>query len=107
MLTGFEIAGYRPGTLADVVKLHMDYYSPNWGFGLAFETKVATELAEFLSRFDPDYDSFLVVYGTDGECVGSISLDSRDAAGAGAHVRWFIVDEKLAGAMSIDLQNPG
>jgi len=96
MLTGFEFAGYRPGALADVVKLHMDYYSRNWGFDLAFETKVATELAEFLSRFDPENDLFLVVYGTDGECVGSISLDSQDAAGAGAHVRWFIVDEKLA-----------
>lgn len=94
-----EFAGYRPGALADVVRLHIDYYSAHWGFGLAFETKVAGELAEFLSRYDPVADLFLTVYSASGECVGSISLDCESAKGSpdGAHLRWFIVDENYAG----------
>lgn len=83
---------YRPGALAAVVRMHMAYYSTNWGFGLAFETKVASELAEFLSRYQEGADLFLAAYRADGECVGSISLDHKDAANRGAHIRWFIVD---------------
>lgn len=91
------IVGYKPGVLAEVVRLHMNYYHSNWGFGLAFETKVAGELSEFLSRYNQEADLFLTAYSSDGECVGSISLDCQDANGKGAHIRWFIVDQKFAG----------
>ena len=67
------------------------------GFGLAFETKVAGELAEFLSRYKQDTDLFLTAYDPNGECVGSISLDCQDVEGKGAHIRWFIVDQQFAG----------
>ena len=97
MSDGFEISGYTPGALADVVRLHMAYYSTNWGFGLAFETKVASELSGFLRRFNSDNDLFLVACKSGGECIGSISLDSQDSAGEGAHIRWFIVNQELVG----------
>jgi len=95
-MTDIKIVDYRPGSLAEVVKMHMTYYSEKWGFGLPFETKVASELSEFLNRYIPQKDLFLLAYHF-GECVGSISLDSQDASGKGGHVRWFIVDEKFAG----------
>jgi len=90
-------ASYKPGALADVVRLHMAYYQPNWGFGLAFETKVAAELSEFLGRYKAGIDLFITVYSSTGECIGSISLDCKDATGMGAHIRWFIVDARYAG----------
>jgi len=97
LLTDIEIADYRPGALAAVVRLHMAYYSNNWGFGLPFEIKVAGELSEFLSRYNPEIDLFLAAYLPNGECIGSISLDCQDSSGKGAHIRWFIVDENEAG----------
>lgn len=97
MINGLNIAGYRPGALADVVRLHMAYYQTYWGFGLAFETKVTSELSEFMSRYNQDTDLFLTVYSPTGECVGSVSLDSENVDVKGAHVRWFIVDQEFAG----------
>ena len=82
--------GYRPGALASVVGLHARYYALHWGFGLAFETKVATELAEFLSRIDLEKDLFLAAYDGD-ELVGSIAVDATGGGEHGAHLRWFIV----------------
>jgi len=90
-------SAYKPGALANVVSMHMDYYSKSWGFGLAFETKVASELSEFLIRFNPTADLFLMAYEEKGKCVGSISLDSKNVADKRAHVRWFIVDQNFSG----------
>lgn len=97
MLEGLTISGYRPGAIADVLKLHMTYYQVNWNFGLKFETKVAGELAEFLDRYRSGTDLFLTVYTADGACVGSISLDCQNSEERGAHVRWFIVDPGFTG----------
>lgn len=97
MFGKIEYSGYRPGALAEVVGLHMDYYSQHWNFGLPFETKVAGELSEFLSRFDPEQDLFLLALNKDRNCVGSITLDCRGAAEHGVHLRWFIVDQMCAG----------
>ena len=44
------LGGYIPGSLGRVAELHGMYYQQHWGFGLFFEAKVATELAEFLGR---------------------------------------------------------
>lgn len=97
MVSETKYAGYRPGALADVVGLHMAYYSRHWGFGLAFETKVAGELSEFLSRYNPDQDLFLLALDADSKCVGSIVLDCTDPTENGVHLRWFVVDQMQAG----------
>ncbi len=88
--------GYRPGALAGVVGLQMDYYAREWNFGLAFETKVAAELAEFLSRFDPERDLFLTVW-RDGDLVGSICLDVSGGGLEGSQLRWFMVCNSARG----------
>ncbi len=87
-----EFDGYRPGCVGDIVSLHARYYAAEWGFGLPFETKVATEMAAFLSRRKPDRDLFLTAY-RDGRAVGSITIDASGGGPRGAHLRWFIVSE--------------
>jgi len=89
--------GYRPGALGGVLGLHMDYYACEWGFGLAFESKVATELSEFLARFDPDRDLFLTAWRGD-VLVGSISMDVSGGGADGAHLRWFVVSDSERGS---------
>jgi GNAT superfamily N-acetyltransferase len=92
-----ELSGYRPGALAGIVALHAAYYSQHWNFGLPFETKVASELAAFLTRMDPARDLFLAAY-QDDELVGSIVLDESGGGPDGAHLRWFIVGDRARGS---------
>lgn len=89
--------GYKPGALSAVLGLHMDYYAPEWGFGLAFETKVASELAEFLTRFDPDRDLFLTAW-RGNRLAGSVTLDVSGGGVGGAHLRWFVVSDAERGS---------
>lgn len=72
------------------------YYAAHWGLGLYFEAKVATELAAFLSRFDPAHDGAWFAQAR-GEIIGGIFIDGSDAAGTGARLRWFIVDPAYQG----------
>ncbi len=58
-MSGFEMArGYVPGALGRIASLHGSYYQEHWEFGLFFEAKVATELAEFLKVYEPERDGF-------------------------------------------------
>ncbi len=92
----FVFDGYRPGALAAVVALHARYYAREWGFGRAFETKVAGELAGFLDRADPHDDLFVTAWRGE-ELAGSITIDASDGGPMGAHLRWFIVDDGTRG----------
>lgn len=57
-----EIAkGYIPGSIGRVAELHGLYYHEHRRFGLFFEGKVATELAEFLGRYDEKRDGFWTI----------------------------------------------
>ena len=96
-MSAYAISGYVPGAIGRVAQLHASYYSRNWDFGLYFEAKVATELAAFLRRYDPARDGFWTVL-KDAGVEGSIAIDAADAAGAGAHLRWFILSDALRGA---------
>lgn len=91
-----EIGGYTPGALGRIVALHGAYYAAHWDLGLYFEAKVATELAEFLSRLDPARDGAWFARVA-GEVVGGIFIDGHDAQGAGARLRWFILDPAVQG----------
>lgn len=93
---GYEIGGYRPGALAEIVGLHARYYARHWNFGLPFETKVGMELAEFLARHDEGRDLFLAAYTPDG-VVASVVVDVSGGGERGAHLRWFIVAEEMQG----------
>lgn len=88
--------GYLPGLVGRVAEMHADYYSRHWKFTHFFETRVACEMSEFINRYDADRDrswSALI----DGNIVASISVDGIDAAGKGAHLRWFIAAEAARG----------
>jgi GNAT superfamily N-acetyltransferase len=89
--------GYVPGSIGRVVELHGTYYNRHWGFGAFFETKVAKDLAEFISRYDGTRDGFWV--GLASERVeGAIAIDGIKASEVGAHLRWFIVSDAFRGS---------
>lgn len=90
------VNGYVPGSLGRVASLHGIYYAKHWGFGVFFELKVATELAAFLSAFNPARDGFWTV-SIEGEIEGSITIDGSHGMTEGAHLRWFITSDALRG----------
>lgn len=94
MTGAITYAGYTPGTLSDVIGAHMAYYAPAWGFGAAFEAKLAAEMGAFLARFDPAWHLILTARQGDRFC-GSIVIDGDDPQGA--HLRWFITTEHARG----------
>lgn len=89
--------GYRPGLIADIVRLHADYYAREWGFGLPFETKVAGELSAFMAAFRPDLDFFAAQDDASGALLGTISLEAPTPAEPLAHLRWFITSDRARG----------
>lgn len=92
-----ELAGYRPGAIANVISMHMAYYGPKWGFGRPFEAKLAAELGEFHSRYDPARDLFILLTDGEGSPVGTISVDGSRAEQIGFQIRWFIVTDRAQG----------
>ncbi|TKT75370.1 GNAT family N-acetyltransferase [Aquamicrobium sp. LC103] len=88
---------YWPGLVGDIVRLHADYYARNWGFGLAFEAKVAAELGQFLSGFRAGHDYFAAEADADGALLGTISLEAPRADEPLAHLRWYITSEGARG----------
>ena len=99
-----ELSGYEPGALGRIVELQAVYYHQYWDLGLYFEAKAASEMAEFLMRFDPARDGawFAKVNsdaGTSGSAaiIGGIFIDGSDADGLGARLRWFIIDPRYQG----------
>lgn len=89
--------GYSPTLLGRVVQMHAAFYSANYGFGQVFESKVAREMAEFLSRLENPINAVWSAWSGD-EIVGSVSIDSEDLGDGIAHLRWFIVDDGVRGS---------
>lgn len=88
--------GYRPGAIGRVAEMHAEYYARHWNFGPFFEAKVATELADFMIRYDTDRDAFWSVVEND-RIEGSITIDGIHAHDEGAHLRWFIMSDVIRG----------
>ena len=95
-MSEITIGGYAAGAIGRVAELHATYYGKAWGFGLYFEAKVASELSEFLRRFDPARDGFWTA-NQSGRVEGSIAIDGARANTEGAHLRWFILSDELRG----------
>jgi GNAT superfamily N-acetyltransferase len=87
------VAGWTPGAIGRIALLHARHYAASHGFGLAFEARVATELAAFLTGFVPGRDHFATVLVGD-EIEGAIAVDG---SGDPARLRWFILSETLRG----------
>jgi GNAT superfamily N-acetyltransferase len=90
------VAGYVPGAIGRVAELHGTYYHRHWNFGLFFEAKVATELSEFLKRFDARRDGFWTAVAQ-GRIEGAIAIDGIHGESKGAHLRWFIMSDAYRG----------
>lgn len=90
------ITGYIPGLIGRVSELHSIYYSEHWGFEKYFEIKVASELSTFINNYNEEKDSVFSLY-VDGRIEGSISIDGSSESKNIAHLRWFIISEKLRG----------
>lgn len=88
--------GYQTGCIGRITQMHSAYYHQHNGFGLYFEAKVASELAEFLQRYDERRDGIWLVT-VRGVIEGSIVIDGQHASEEGAHLRWFIVSDRLRG----------
>jgi len=88
--------GYVPGSIGRISELHGTYYHEHWGFGLYFEAKVATELSEFLRRYDGQRDG-IWISTVNGRVEGSIVIDGIHGDKEGAHLRWFILSDVLRG----------
>lgn len=95
-LKNIEITKYKPGAIGRITELHAEFYNKQSGFGLFFEAKVATELSEFLSRFDESHDGMWLA-NLNSQIVGSIFIDGKNADTEGAHLRWFIVSPAYQG----------
>ena len=92
-----EIAtAYVPGAIGRNTELHGTYYHQHTGFGLYFESKVASELSAFLRRYDSARDGIWLALA-EGRIEGSIVIDAADADAEGAHLRWFIVSDAMRG----------
>jgi GNAT superfamily N-acetyltransferase len=92
-----EIAtAYVPGAIGRITELHGANYHRHTGFGLYFESKVASELSGFLRRYDRARDGIWLALA-DGRIEGSIVIDGADADAEGAHLRWFIVADAMRG----------
>ncbi len=88
--------GHVPGCIGRITQLHADHYASSNGFGLAFEAKVARELADFCLGYKPGRDGiWLAQYN--GSIEGSIVIDGSNAGTAGAHLRWFITSDAIRG----------
>lgn len=94
--TGPQIVqGYVPGCIGDIASLHGRFYAQHWGFGVFFERRVATELADFAQSL-PNANKALWLCVENGRCLASLAIDGNPHYRA-AHLRWFIVDDALRG----------
>ena len=118
----FEInSGYTPTIIARTLEMVHAHMHRHFGFGPAFETRVAADLAEFMTRIDSAANQTWHAH-LDNRIVGSISIDGQDLGDADlgdtdlgdtdlddtdlgdtdlgdtrAHLRWFVVDEDIRG----------
>lgn len=88
--------GYIPGIIGRISELHAHYYSKHWNFGEYFEAKVATELSTYLCDYNDQKDRIFSLL-IEGNIEGSLSIDGSSVNSNTAHLRWFIISEKLKG----------
>ncbi len=90
------VEGYQTGMIGDVAAMHARTHGPIVGMGPTFESVVSRSMAEFMPRIgNPVNNSWSVV--ENGVVIGSISIDGEDLGGDIAHLRWFILSERLRG----------
>jgi len=88
--------GYATAVIGRIVEMLGSYMTEHFGFGAAFESRIAADIAEFIARADsPRNETWRAE--SNGRIVGSISIDGEDLDDGLAHLRWFIVGEEARG----------
>jgi DNA-binding MarR family transcriptional regulator/GNAT superfamily N-acetyltransferase len=91
---GYRLRPHEPGDMGWVVQEHAVLYSREYHWNADFEAMVATLVARFLRRFDPERERCWIAE-KDGERVGSVFLVRRSETRA--QLRMLIVDPKARG----------
>ncbi|UCH40286.1 MAG: MarR family transcriptional regulator [Gammaproteobacteria bacterium] len=89
--------GYVPTIVGRIIELLLLHMNKHYGFGQAFESRIAEDLAEFVSRLDSPRNEMWRAESR-GRIVGSISIDGEDLGDGLAHLRWFVVSEEIRGS---------
>ena len=85
-----------PDYVAGIVKLHIEYYVDEWGFGDEFVERITDHVTDFVERHDTDSDLMLTAHQS-GSLVGSLIMDFTGSGDKGAYLRWFIIGEAARG----------
>ncbi|MDB0047733.1 GNAT family N-acetyltransferase [Porticoccaceae bacterium] len=93
-VSDLTFSGYQPGGLAKLCAMQTEYYAREWGFNHLYESVVASDIGEFLQRYNADRDFVQLVLHA-GEVKGGIVIDSQD--GKLAQLHWFILHNELKG----------
>lgn len=90
------VRGYVPGMIGDIVRLHADYYYPQWGLGRSLEADIAKGLGSFMLRYDERLDGIWTV-SQQGQVQVAIVIDGSGEAVGEARLRFFIASDALRG----------
>ncbi|QIE56236.1 GNAT family N-acetyltransferase [Pikeienuella piscinae] len=92
-----EIGGPRPGDFGWLIGLHGRWYAERMGFGVDFERRIATIVADVAARLAPPRVTMLVARDPQGPLATlTADADDPDAAGRG-HIRIVIAEERAKG----------
>lgn len=81
--------GYRSGLAGALISLHMNYYTPVWGFGRNFETLVTRDFGLLLDKYDPQRDQLIRVENRQGDILGTLVIEASGFAKDIARLRFF------------------
>jgi len=88
--------GYVPTITGRIIQILVSHMNHHYGFDSGFESRIAADLAEFISRIDSP-QSEIWRAEAEGKIAGSISIDGEDLEEGIAHLRWFVVCEETRG----------
>lgn len=87
-------AGYAPGAIGRIAEMHGTAYATLAGFGVAFESLVAREVAAFCEGLPAGRDGLWLAW-QDSRIEGCIAI--QRSTPSSAHLRWFLVTDALRG----------
>ncbi|HEX2140454.1 MAG TPA: GNAT family N-acetyltransferase [Woeseiaceae bacterium] len=83
----------RPGDIGEITRMHGEFYSQEYGYGVAFEAYVAQGLAEFQHQYNAARDR-VWLYEDEGRLVAMLFLMDR---GDRAQLRYFLTHPDYRG----------
>ncbi|HEV7266261.1 MAG TPA: GNAT family N-acetyltransferase [Falsiroseomonas sp.] len=85
-----------PGAFARMVELQSAWYAEHHGFGLPFESMLASDVGEYTAALPhPDCRSWVAL--ADRQVTGCITIDGRGRPSA--RLRWFFIERATRGGL--------